>query len=180
MDTPVVELPRGFCEGVERGRWPQQNTLQPHGERLDGLGRGARLSVDLDDVGGVAWAVVLGEAGHGTLLQLFDPFNFSLKAVADIDGEAWVLGVENIPLRAPLEGVSVGLDEVFKSIDPRIELAYFGCVVILSLLDRFEQGFDNALQGVGVKVGTAVKDISGRSGRDGVVGECVPRGDGNR
>ena len=161
VDTPVVELPQSFREGVECSRWPQQDALQPHGERLDGLSRGARLSVDLDDVGSVAWAVVLGEAGHGTLLQLFDPFNFSLKAVADIDGEAWVLGVENIPLRASLEGVGVGFDEVFKSIDPRIELAYLGRMVIFSLFDRFEQCFGDPLQGVRVKIGAAVKDVSG-------------------
>ena len=129
---------------------------------------------------GVSGAVVFGEAGHCSLLQVFDPFDFSLKAVADIDGEAWVLGVENIPLGASLEGVGMGLDEVFESVDPRIELAHFGCMVIFSLFDCFEQGLGNALQGVGVEVGATVKDISGRSGRDGVVGECVPRGDGDR
>ena len=112
-------------------------------------------------MGSVAWTVVLGEAGHSTLLQLFDPFDFSLKAVADIDGEPGIFGVEDIPLRASLEGVGVGLDEVFESVDPGVELAYFGCVVILSLFDRFKQRLGDALQGVGVEVSTAVEDVSG-------------------
>ena len=130
-------------------------------------------------MGGVSGAVIFGETGHCTLLQLFDPFNFSLEAVADIDGETWILGVEDVPLRASLEGVGVGFDKVLEPIDPRIELTYFSCVIIFPLFDRFEQGLGDALQGVGVEIGAAVKDVSGRSGRDGVVGECVSRGNGN-
>ena len=164
VDTPVVELPCSFREGVERGRWPQEYTLQPDGERFDGLSRSARLSVDLDDVGGVSRAVVFGEAGHRALLQLLDPFDFLLKSVADIDGKPRIFGVEDIPLGASLEGVGMGFDEVLEPIDSRVELAYFSCVVVLPLLDCFEQCFGDPLQGVGVKVSAAVKDVSGRSG----------------
>ena len=114
------------------------------------------------------------------MLQLFDPFDFSLQPVADVNGEPWVLGVEDIPLGASLEGVSVSFDKVFQPVDPGIELSYFGPVVVLPLFDCFEQGFGDALQGIGVEVSAAVKDVSGRSGRDGVVGKSVPRGDGNR
>ena len=112
-------------------------------------------------MGSVAWTVVFGEAGHGALLQLFDPLNFSLKTVADVDGESGVFGVKDIPLGASLESVGVGLDKVLESVDPRVELSYFGCVVIFSLFDCFKQGFGDALQSVGVEVGAAVKDISG-------------------
>ena len=129
---------------------------------------------------GVSGAVIFGETGHRTLLQVFDPFDFSLKAVADIDGEAWVFGVENIPLGASLEGVGVGLDEVLESVDPCIELAHFGCMVIFTLLDCFEQGFGDALQGVRVEVSAAVEDVSSRSGRDGIVGERMSRRDRDR
>ena len=95
------------------------------------------------------------------MLQLFDPLNFSLEPVADIDGEAWIFGVEDIPLRAALEGVGVGFDKVFKSIDPCIELAYLGRVVVFSLFDCSEQRFGDALQGVRVEVSAAVEDVSG-------------------
>ena len=64
------------------------------------------------------------------MLQLFDPFDFSLKAVADIDGETWILGVENIPFGASFESVGVGFDKVFESIDPCVEFTYFGHVVV--------------------------------------------------
>ena len=74
----------------------------------------------------------------------------------------------------------MGFNEVFESIDPRIELAYLGRVVVFSLLNRLEQRFGNTLQGIGVKVGAAVKDVSGRSGRDGVVGKRVSGGDRDR
>ena len=46
-------------------------------------------------------------------------------------------------------------------------------VVVFSLFDCLEQRFGDALQGVGVEVSAAVKDVSGRSGRDRVVGEGV-------
>ena len=115
-------------------------------------------------MGSVAWTIVFGEAGHGALLQMLDPLNLPLKAVADVDSEPGILGVEDVPLRATLEGVGVGLDEVLESIDSSVELAYLSCVVVLSLLDRFEQRFGDPLQGVGVKVSAAVKDVSGRSG----------------
>ena len=124
-------------------------------------------------MGSVPGTVVFSEAGDRTLLQLFDPFDFPLKAIADIDGEAWIFSVENIPLRASLESVGVGFDEVFEPIDPGVELAYFGCMVVFSLFNCFEQRLGDALQGVGVEVSAAVEDVSGRTGRDGVVGEDV-------
>ena len=109
---------------------------------------------------GVSWAVVLGKTGHCALFQLFDPLNFSLKAVADIDSEAGVFGVEGVPLWAALEGVSVCLDEVFKSIDPTVEFPYLGHVVIFSLFNCFKQRLGDALQGIGVKVSAAIEDVS--------------------
>ena len=112
-------------------------------------------------MGGISRAVIFGETGHRTLLQLFDPLDFSLEAVADIDGKTWIFGVEDIPLGAALEGVGVGFDEVFKSIDSRIELAYLGRVVVFSLFDCLEQRFGDALQGVRVEVSAAVEDVSG-------------------
>ena len=161
MDAPIIEFPRGLSEGVERSRRPQENALQPDGEGLDGFCCSARLGVDFDDMGGVSWAVILRKTGHRALLQLLDPFDFSLKPIADVDGETWIFGIEDIPLRAALEGVGVGFDEVFKSIDPRIELAYLGRVVVFSLFDCLEQRFGDALQGVRVEVSTAVEDVSG-------------------
>ena len=138
------------------------------------------MSVDLDDVGSVARTVVFSEAGHGALLQVFDPFNFPLKAVADIDGEPGVFGVKNIPLRASLEGVGVGFDEVFKSIDSSVELTHFGRMIVFSLFDHFKQRFGDALQGVGVEIGAAVENVSSRSGQDRVVGEGVSGRDRDR
>ena len=138
MDTPVVELPRGFRKGVERSRRPQEDAFQPDGEGLDGFCRRAWLGVNFDDVGSISRAVVLGEAGHRTLLQLFNPLDFSLKAIADVDGEARVLGIENIPLGASLEGVGVGFNEIFESVDSSVELAYLGRVVVFPLFDGSE------------------------------------------
>ena len=138
VDAPVVELPRSFRKGVERSRWSQEDALQPDGEGLDRFSCRTGLSVDLDDVGSVAWTVVFGKAGHGTLLQLFDPLDLPLKAVADVDSESGILGVEDIPLGAALEGVSVSFDEVFEPVDSSVELAYFGHMIVLPLFDRFE------------------------------------------
>ena len=180
MDAPIVELPCSFRESIERCRRPQEYTFQPDGKGFDGFGRGTGLSVDLDDMGSVAWTVVFGEASHCTLLQLFDPLDFSLEAITDIDGESRIFGVKDIPLGAALEGVGVCFDEIFESIDPTVELPYFGHMVVFPLFDRFEQRLGDALQGVGVKVSAAVKDVSSRSGRDGIVGKCMPRGDGDR
>ena len=131
------------------------------------------MSVDLDDVGSVARTVVLGEASHSALLQLFDPLNFSLEAIADVNGEPGVFGIKDVSLRATLEGVGMCLDEVLESVDPAVKFSYLGHVIIFSLFDCFEQGFGDALQSVGVEVGAAVKDISSRSGQDGIVDEGV-------
>ena len=138
MDAPIVEFPCSFREGVERCRWPQKYAFQPDGERLDGLGRSTGLSIDFDDVGSVTWTVVLGEAGHCALLQLFDPFNFSLQTVADVDGESRVFGIEDIPFGAALEGVGVRLNEVFEPIDPAVKFPDFGRMVVFSLLNCSE------------------------------------------
>ena len=164
MDAPIVELPCSFRESVERCQWPQEYTLQPDGKRLDGLSRSAGLNIYLDDVGGVAWTVIFGEAGHCALLQLFDPFDFSLEAIADVDSEARVFGIEDVSFGATLEGVGVSFDQIFKSVDPGVELSYFGGVVILSLFNSFEEGFGDPLQGVGVEVSATIEDVSGGSG----------------
>ena len=58
MDAPVIELSCGFCEGIERCRRSQEYAFQPDGKGLDGFGCGTGLSVDLDDVRGVARAAV--------------------------------------------------------------------------------------------------------------------------
>ena len=138
MDAPIVEFPRCLCESVECCRRSQEYAFQPNGERFDGLGCGAGLSIDFDDVGGISGTVVFGEAGHRALFQLFDPLDFSLQTVADVDSEPGILGIENIPLRASLEGVGVSFDEIFKSVDSRIEFAYFGRVVVFPLFDCFK------------------------------------------
>ena len=164
MDTPVVELPRSLCKGVECCRRPHEDTLQPDGKGFDGLGRCTGLSIDLDDVGSVSGAVVFSIARHRALLQLLDPLDLPLKAIADVDGERGIFGVENIPLWASFESLGVLLDEVLESIDPTVELLYLGLVIVLSLLDRLEQCPGDALQGVGVEVGTHVENVSCRSG----------------
>ena len=161
MDPPIVELPRSFCEGIECRRRPQEDTLQPDREGFDGFGRCTGLSVDLDDVGSVSGTVIFGETRHCALLQLFDPFDFSLKTVANVDSEPRVLGVENVPLWATFEGVGVSLDEILEPIDPTVKLPYFGHVIVFSLLNCFEQRFGNALQGIGIEVGAAIKNVSG-------------------
>ena len=145
MDTPIVELPRSFRESVECCRRPQEDALQPDGERLDGFGCCTRLSVDLDNVGGVSGTVVFGKACHCALLQLFDPLDLSLKTVANVDGEPRIFGVENVPLWATLEGVGVSFDEVLEPIDPAVKLPYFGHMIVFPLLDRFKQRFGDAL-----------------------------------
>ena len=161
VDTPVIEFPRSFCKGVKRSRRPQEDTLQPDGKGFDGFCRCAGLGVNFDDMGGVSGTVVFGEAGHRTLLQLFDPLDLSLEAIADVDSETWVFGVEDISLGASLKGVGVGLDKVLESVDAGVELPYLSRVIVLSLFDRFEQRFGNPLQGVRVEIGAAVKDVSG-------------------
>ena len=103
------------------------------------------MSVDFDNVGGISGTIVFGVARHRALLQLLDPLDLPLKAVADVDGERGVLGVENVPLWAAFESFVVLLDQVFKSDDPTVELLYLGLVVLFSLFKGFEQRFGDAL-----------------------------------
>ena len=112
-------------------------------------------------MGSIPGAVVLGKACHRALLQLFDPFDLSLKTIADIDGEPGVFGIEDVSLGALLESVGVSLNEIFEPVDPTIEFSYLGHVVVFSLFDRLEQRLGDALQGVGVEVSAAVEDVSG-------------------
>ena len=179
MDTPIIELPRSFREGIERGRRSQEDAFQPDRKGFDGFCRRAGLGINFDDVGGVSRAIVFGEAGHSALLQLLDPLDFPLEPVADVDSESRIFGVEDIPLGASLEGVGVGLDEVFESVDSGVELAYLGCVIVFSLFNCFEQRLGDALQGVGVEIGAAIEDVSGRAGRNGVISEGVSGWDRN-
>ena len=54
----------------------------------------------------------------------------------------------------------MGPDKVFKSGDPGVEFRHFSGVVSFSLFDCLEQCLGDALQSVGVEVGTAVQDVS--------------------
>ena len=89
-------------------------------------------------MGSVSRATIFGEASHRALLQLFDPLDFPLKTVADVDSEPRVFCVEDVPLWATLKGVGVSLDKVFESVDPGIELPYFSGMVVLSVFNRLE------------------------------------------
>ena len=89
-------------------------------------------------MGGVSRTVVFGKTSHRALLQLFDPFDFPLETVANIDGETWIFGVEDVSLGASLKGVGMGFDEVFELVNLGVELLHFGDVIVLSLFDRFE------------------------------------------
>ena len=159
MDAPVVELPCSLRESVERCRRSHEDTLQPGGKGLNGLGRCTGLSVDFDDVGSVSRTVVRGVARHRALLQLLDPLDLPLKAVADVDSEPRVLGVEDVPLWATFEGVGMVLKEVLESINPTVELLHLSLVIVFSLFEGFEQRFGDALEGVGVEVGTHVENV---------------------
>ena len=55
----------------------------------------------------------------------------------------------------------MGFDKILESVDPSVELVYFGHVIVLPLFDCFEQCFGDSLQGVGVEIGTAVEDVGG-------------------
>ena len=103
------------------------------------------MGINFDDVGGISGAVVLGEASHSALLQVLDPLDFSLKPIADVDGESRILGVEDVSLWASLEGVGMGFDKVLESVNSGIELAHFSCMVVFSLFNCFEQRFGDAL-----------------------------------
>ena len=109
----------------------------------------------------VPGAVVFGEACHCALFQMFDPFDLSLKTVADVNGEPGVFGVEDVSFGAAFESVGMSLDEVLEPVDPAVELSYLGQVIVFSLFDRFEQRLGDALQGIGVEVRTTVQDVSG-------------------
>ena len=159
MDAPVVELPCSFRESVERCRRSHEDSLQPGGKGLDGLGRCTGLSVNFDDVRSVSGAVLFGVTRHRALLQLLDPFDLPFKAIADVDSESRVFGVENVPLRATLERLGMLLDQVFKSIDPLVELLDFGFVKVFSLFKCLEQRLGDALQGVRVEVGAHVENV---------------------
>ena len=89
-------------------------------------------------MGSVSRTVVFSETGHCALLQLFDPLDFLLEAIANVDSEPWVFGVEDVSLWAALEGVGVSSNQVFESGDPGIKFQYFGGVVSFPLFDCFE------------------------------------------
>ena len=110
-------------------------------------------------MGSVSRAIVFGIARNRALLQLLDPLNLALKAVADIDSERGVFGIENVPLWAAFEGLSVLLDEIFESDDPTVEFLYLGLVVFFSLFEGLEQRLGDALQGVGVEIGAHVENV---------------------
>ena len=61
------------------------------------------------------------------------------------------------------EGVSVGLDEIFKLDDLGMELRYFSGVVGFSLFDCFKQCLSDALQSVGVEIGATTVDVANYS-----------------
>ena len=72
----------------------------------------------------------------------------------------------------------MSLDKVFESVDPSVELSYFGDVIVLSLLNRLEQGFGDALQGVRVEIGAADRGEMGLSAT--VCRDGMGIGDGKR
>ena len=55
----------------------------------------------------------------------------------------------------------MGFDKILELGNSGVELSDLGDVIGFPLFNCFEQGFGDALQGVGVEVGAAVQNVSG-------------------
>jgi hypothetical protein len=89
------------------------------------------LSIDLDKVGAAARAIICSEDREHTLVKHFDPFGGAMKPVANGHSEVQILGILNIPLRALLEVVLVGLNAGFKLGDLLLEISLLLDMVLL-------------------------------------------------
>ena len=67
------------------GGWSQEDGFKPWQKWHDWFSCGHWLSVDLEDVGRGAWAIVIAESGNGSFIKELDPFDRAVQPKADVD-----------------------------------------------------------------------------------------------
>jgi hypothetical protein len=122
------------------------------------------LSVDFDNVGVAARAVICGEYREHTLVKHFDPFGGAMESVAKGHGEIRVLSIFNIPLGASLEVVLVGFDIGFELGNLFFEVSLLLDMVLLPNSDGTNQRGGNPLEHNCVDVSFYGEDCGDRMG----------------
>ena len=180
-DPPLIQLASSFIESLVLWHRSDDELFEPCGHGLHWLASYFGLGIDVIDVQGASWAVVLGKDGDHAVVQQLDPFGRSLYTITLIDseqGEAIILFITGWHM---LPRLFLELSQLLVKVSNHPHILILLLVVKSVLVpDGLNKRFGDASKSDWVVEVKAMEDISSSGRRDGVsAGDQHEHGDIN-
>ena len=154
---PVVKVADVALEVHEVTAWPNKEGVEPGGEWFDGVlltvPNHVGLCIQIDNIGGLIWALLLVEARDSTVLELLDPFRRFEDSVTQGNEE---LGdspiVFDVSIGGAFKYVFIVFDPVMKSGDLFFEVANFNVFMGVMSGNGCEEPLYDGSENVGIEV----------------------------
>ena len=153
----VVKVADVALEVYEVTAWPNEEGMEPGEEWFNGvffaMPNRVSLCIQIDNIRGLIWALLLMEPGNSTVFELFDPLCWLEDSVAQGNEE---LGDSPIVLDVSVGGtfkyVFVVFDPVMESGDLFFEATNFDVFMSVVSGDGCKEPFSDGSEDIGIKV----------------------------
>ena len=164
---PVVKVADVALEVYEVTAWPDEEGSEPGGEWFNGvffaMPNRVSLCIQIDNIRGLIWALLLMEPGNSTVFELFDPLcqlEDSVTQGNEEMGDSPV--IFDVSVGGAFKYVFVVFDLVMESSDLFLEATDFDVFVGIASGNGCEEPFCDGSKDVGVEVRVCCQ--SGRNG----------------
>ena len=154
---PVIKVADVTLEVHEVTAWSNKEGAEPGGERFDGvffaMPNRVSLCIQVDNVRGLIWALLLMEPGDLTVFELFDPlcwFEDPITQGNEEVGDSPI--VLDVPIRGAFKYVFIVLDTIVEPANLFLEATDFDVFLGVVLSDSCEEPFCNGSEDVGIEV----------------------------
>ena len=154
---PVVKAADVALEVHKVTAWPNEEGAEPGGERFDGvffaMPNCVSLRIQVDNVRGLIWALLLMEPGNSTVFELLNSFRWFEDPVAQGNEEVGDLPIVlNVPVRGAFEYVFIVLDTIMEPANLFLEMTDFDVFLGVTSSDGCKEPFCNGSEDVGIEV----------------------------
>jgi hypothetical protein len=154
---PVVKVADVTLEVHEVAARPNKEGTEPGGEWFDGIflamPNRVSLCIQIDNIGGLIWALLLMEPRDSAVFKLLDPFCWFEDSIAQGNEEVGDSPVVfDVPVGGTFEYVFVVFDPVVESGNLFFEATNFDVFVGVALGNGCEEPFSDGSEDVGIEV----------------------------
>ena len=167
---PVVKVADVALEVYEVAAGSDKEGAEPGGERFNrvflAMPNRVSLRIQIDNIGGLIWALVCVEPGDASVFELLDPFCRFEDSLAQGDEEVGNSSlIFNVSVGGAFEYVFVVFNPIVESSNLFFKATNFNVFMGIASGDGREEPFDDGSEDVGVKVGVCRQCVRNGIGR---------------